>query len=183
MKILPILSKICYLLITSCLLKMYQAFSRFSVLQETGSWAWPEKKANVIPYNAHCSTPVFETNHQILFTGHVVVSSIQFQLTSESNATTPTFTLTCTSTGGRATTVSWTVNNSAVTEDSAHNITSQITNTTTATYNHTLMVTGRLVGEYQCNVSNNRPSSSSGMLAVVGKNCNYTHITGKLGRH
>ena len=105
-----------------------------------------------------------------------MVSSMQFQLKSELNATTPTFTLICTSTGGPATTVSWTVNNSAVTEDSAHDITSQITDTTTATYTHTLMVTGWLVGEYECNVSNNKPSSSSGMLAVVGKNYNDVHI-------
>ena len=98
---------------------------------------------------------------------------MQFQLTSELNATTPTFTLTCTSTGGPATTVSWTVNNHTVTEDSAHNITSQITDTTTATYNHTLTVTGRLVGEYECNVSNNKPSSSSGIVTVVGTNYNH----------
>ena len=99
------------------------------------------------------------------------MSSLQFQLTSELNATTPTFTLTCTSTGGPATTDSWTINNHTVTEDSAHHITSQIlTDAETATYNHTLAVTGRLVGEYQCTVSNNKPSSSSGMLAVVGKN-------------
>ena len=103
-----------------------------------------------------------------------MVSSIQFQLTSELNATTPTFTLACTSTGGPATTITWTVDNSVVTEDSAHNITSQVlTDPETATYNHTLTVTGRLVGEYQCSVSNNKPSSSSGMLAVVGKNYNY----------
>ena len=100
-----------------------------------------------------------------------MVSFIQFQLTSELNAPTPTFTLTCTSTGGPATAVSWTSNNSAVTEDSAHSITSQVLiDAETATYNHTLTVTGRLVGEYECNVSNNKPSSSSGMLAVVGKN-------------
>ena len=104
-----------------------------------------------------------------------MVSSVQFQLTSELNATIPTFTLTCTSTGGPATTVSWTSNNSSVTEDSAHSITSQVlTDPETATYTHTLMVTGRLVGKYQCTVSNNKPSSTSGMLAVVGKILNYT---------
>ena len=99
-----------------------------------------------------------------------MASSIQFQLTSELTATIPTFTLTCTSTGGPATNVSWTVNSSAVTENSAHIITSLITNTTTATYNHTLTVTGRLVGDYECNVSNSKSSSSSGILTVVGKN-------------
>ena len=108
-------------------------------------------------------------------TGDVVVSSVQFQLTSELNALIPAFTLTCTSTGGPATTVSWTSNNSTVIEDSVHNITSQVlTDAETATYNHTLVVTGRLVGEYQCTVSNNKPSTASGMLAVVGKISNYT---------
>ena len=106
-------------------------------------------------------------------TGNLVVSSIQFQLTSELNTSTPTFTLTCTSTGGPATNVSWTCNNSAVTEDGAHKITSQVlTDAETATYNHILTVTGRLVGEYECNVSNNKPSSASRMLAVVGENLN-----------
>jgi len=118
---------------------------------------------------------VFQCFTIILSTGDVVVSSVQFQLTSELNATTPTFTLTCISTGGPATTVSWIVNNSTVTEDSAHIITSQVlTDTVAATYNHTLTVTGRLVGEYQCNVSNNKPSSSSGMLVVIGTNYKYT---------
>ena len=102
--------------------------------------------------------------------GDVVVSSVQFQLTSELIATTPTFNLTCTSTDGPATTVSWTVNNHTLAEDSAHHITSQVlTDAETATYTHTLTVTGRLVGEYECTVSNNKPSSYSGMLAVVGK--------------
>ena len=102
---------------------------------------------------------------------------MQFQLTSKLNATIPTFTLTCTSTGGPATTVSWKSNNSTVTEDSAHHITSQIlTDAENATYTNTLTVTGRLVGEYQCTVSNNKPSSSSGMLVVVGKKYNHVHI-------
>ena len=100
-----------------------------------------------------------------------MVSSIQFQLTSELNATIPTFTLTCTSTAGPATNVSWTVNNNAVTEDSGHIITSQVlTDAVTASYNHTLTVTGRIIGDYECNVSNSKSSSSSGILSVVGKN-------------
>ena len=92
------------------------------------------------------------------------------------NAPIPTFTLTCTSTGGPATTASWTVNSSVVTEDSTHIITSQITNATTATYNNTLTVTGRLVGEYECTVSNSETSSSSGIVTVVGKNNKGTDI-------
>ena len=100
--------------------------------------------------------------------GALDVMPLQFQLTSELNATTPTFTLTCTSTGGPATTVSWTVNNQTVTEDSAHNITCQIlTDPEEATYHHTLAVTGRLEGRYECRVSN-RESSASGYLMAVG---------------
>ena len=125
----------------------------------------------LLTYRVIC-VPMF---HYIFSTGDVVLSSMQFQLTSELNATIPTFTLTCISTGGPATTVSWTSNNSAVTEDSAHSITSQVlTDAETATYNHTLTVTGRLVGEYECTVSNNKPSSSSRALAVVGENYKYT---------
>ena len=104
-----------------------------------------------------------------------MVSSVQFQLTSELNASTPTFTLTCISTDGPATAVTWRRDDSAVTEDRAHNITSQVlTDAETATYNHTLAVTGRLEGQYECTVSSNKPSSSSRMLAVVGKNYKYT---------
>ena len=126
-------------------------------------------------YNAYPYVQIFKTNHKISSTGDVVIFSMQFQLTSERNATTPTFTLTCTSTGGPATTVSWTVNNHTVTEDSHHHITSQIlTDADRATYNHTLIVTGRMVGEYKCTVSNSKPSFSSGVLAVVGENDNYT---------
>ena len=103
-----------------------------------------------------------------LTSGALEVTSLQFQLTSDLNATTPTFTLTCTSTGGPATNVSWTVNNCTVTEDSAHNITSQVlTNAVTAIYNHTLAVTGRLEGQYGIRVSN-RKSSASGYLMAVG---------------
>ena len=98
-----------------------------------------------------------------------MVSSVHFQLTSELDATTSTFNLTCISTGGPATTVIWTRNSRVVTDDSAHDITSQVlTDAETATYNHTLMVTGKLVGVYECNVSNNKPSSSSKMQSVVG---------------
>ena len=103
-----------------------------------------------------------------LTSGALEVMPLQFQLTSELNATAPTFTLTCTSTGGPATTVSWTVNNHTVTEDNNHHITSQIlTDPETATYNHTLTVTGRLVGWYECSISNTK-SSSNRSLMVVG---------------
>ena len=104
---------------------------------------------------------------------------MQFQLTSDLDATTTIFNLTCISTGGPATTVTWTRYGRVVTDDIAHDITSQVLiDGETATYNHTLMVTGRLEGMYGCNVSNNKPSSSSRMLSVVGKNNNYKSYLG-----
>ena len=115
---------------------------------------------------------VFKSNSFDLLqstTGDVEVSSVDFQLTSELDATTPTFNLTCTSTGGPATTVTWTSNSRPVTDDSAHHIVSQVlTDAENATYNHILMVTGRLAGVYECIVSNNKPSISSKMQSVVG---------------
>ena len=102
-----------------------------------------------------------------LISGALEVMSLQFQLTSVLNASTPTFTLTCTSIGGPATTVSWTVNNHTVAEDSAHHITSQILiDAETATYNHTLAVTGRTEGEYECKVSNRDFSASKNLMAM-----------------
>ena len=61
-------------------------------------------------------------------------------------------------------------------DDSTYSITSQVTDSETATYTHTLTVTGRLVGEYQCSVSNSRtPSGSSRSLTVVGKESDIQH--------
>ena len=99
-----------------------------------------------------------------------MVSSVQFQLTSELNATTPTFTLTCTSTGGPVTTVSWRRDGEILNDNSNYSISSQVlTDAETATYSHTLRVTGRPFGEYECNVSNSKPSSSSETLILEGK--------------
>ena len=64
-------------------------------------------------------------------------------------------------------------------DNSTYIITSQVTDAETATYIHTLTVTGRLVGEYQCSVSNIRtPSGSSRTLRVVGKECNVAFLWG-----
>ena len=38
----------------------------------------------------------------------------------------------------------------------------------TAQYTHTLTVPGRLGGQYQCNVSNNKPSTDTAQLTVEG---------------
>ena len=61
-------------------------------------------------------------------------------------------------------------------DDSTYSITSQVTDGDTSTYTHTLTVTGRLEGEYQCSVSNIRtPSGSSRSLTVVGKASEIQH--------
>jgi len=102
-------------------------------------------------------------------TGQVTISGeITFQLDTDLATDPPVFTLTCTSTGGPATTVSWRRDGTMLSDNSTYSINSEATNDTeTATYNHTLTVTGRLVGEYECTVSNIRtPSGSTRSLAV-----------------
>ena len=120
--------------------------------------------------------------HTLMFlppTGQVTISGeITFQLDTDPANDPPVFTLTCTSTGGPATTVSWRRDGTMLSDDSNHDITSQVTDTVTATYTNTLIVTGRLTGQYQCNVSNSRtPSGSTRNLTVVGKECSVTHAS------
>ena len=76
----------------------------------------------------------------------------------------PQFTLTCTSIGGPATTVTWTRNSEAVSGGMT-----ELNDPVTANYTHTLTVTERLGGRYQCTVSNNKPSNSSASFTVQGK--------------
>ena len=65
-------------------------------------------------------------------------------------------------------------------DDSNHDITSQVMDTVTATYTNTLTVTGRLAGQYECSVSNSRTlSGSTRSLTVVGKECNVAHGCGE----
>ena len=83
---------------------------------------------------------------------------------SDLNGASPQFTLTCISIGGPATTVTWT-------RDSATAIGDEMTvldNAITAQYTHTLTVTGRLGGLYQCNVFNSKPSSRLASFTVQG---------------
>ena len=89
------------------------------------------------------------------------------------NGASPQFTLTCNSTGGPATTVTWI-------RDSATAMGDEMTvldNAETAQYTHTLTVTGRLGGLYQCNVSNSKPSEAVAILSVEGEV--YNKILGR----
>ena len=81
---------------------------------------------------------------------------------SDLNEASPQFTLTCISTGGPATTVTWTRDSEIVVGSTV------LDNATTATYTHTLTVTGRTEGLYKCSVSNSKPSSDAAQLNVAG---------------
>ena len=83
---------------------------------------------------------------------------------SDLNGASPQFTLTCISTGGPATTVTWTRDSVTVTEGNE----TVLDNRTTSQYTHTLTVTGRLGGLYTCNVANNKPSEDSTSYTVHG---------------
>ena len=82
-----------------------------------------------------------------------VVLTIDFDL----NGANPQFTLTCISTGGPATTVTWTRDSVIITEETE----TVLNDPVTAKYTHTLTVTGRLGGIYTCTVANNKPSNVS----------------------
>ena len=76
-----------------------------------------------------------------------------------------TTTLTCISTGGPATTVTWTRDSTTVTEG----IETVLNDPVTANYTHTLTVTGTLPGLYTCTVANNKPSNDSATYILAGE--------------
>ena len=89
-----------------------------------------------------------------------IPNGMTMTVVSDLNGASPQFTLTCISTGGPATTVTWTKycgDEMSVLNDAA-----------TAQYTHTLTVTGLPIGLYQCNVSNDKPSMASAQLEFQG---------------
>ena len=86
---------------------------------------------------------------------------------SDLNGASPQFTLTCISTGGPATTVTWTRSSVVVAGSTV------LDDVKTAQYSHSLIVTGRLERDYTCNVSNNKPSLVSASLRVQGRSTAY----------
>ena len=71
-------------------------------------------------------------------------------------------TLTCISTGGPATTVTWTRDSVTITEGTE----TVLNDPVTAQYTHTLTVTKE--GLYTCTVANNKPSNASANITVQG---------------
>ena len=93
-----------------------------------------------------------------------ISNGVNFTMVSDLNGASPQFTLTCISTGGPATTVTWT-------RDSVPAVGERETvldDPVTAQYTHTLTVTGRLPGLYTCTVANCRPSTGSASITVQG---------------
>ena len=81
-------------------------------------------------------------------------------------------TLTCISTGGPATNVTWTRDLVTVTEGTETLLDDRVT----AQYTHTLTVTGRLGGVYTCTVANGKPSEASATLRFQGTTCTHKGI-------
>ena len=93
-----------------------------------------------------------------------IPNSMAFTVDSDLNGESPQFTLTCTSAGGPASYVTWTRDSEAVSGGMT-----VLDDPVNATYTHTLTVAGRLGGQYQCNVFNNKPSKDSTSSTVQGR--------------
>ena len=82
-------------------------------------------------------------------------------------------TFTCISTGGPATTVTWTRDSFEVV-----GVTETVLNDPeTAQYTHTLTVTEILVGLYTCTVTNDKPSTDSATITVQGIQVSITCLS------
>ena len=109
------------------------------------------------------------------FIGDITIpGGMTLTVDSDLNGPSPQFTLTCISAGGPATTVTWTRDSDTAMGE--FNSTT-LDNATTAQYTHTLTVTGRLGGLYQCSVENIKPSVALESFTVQGKACNSALMT------
>ena len=96
--------------------------------------------------------------------GNISLSgSVKLNIDSDLNGPSPQFTLTCISTGGPATTVTWTRDSKTILGGNKTMLTSQLN----AMYQSTLTVHGRKAGLYNCTVKNSKPSSASGSFTYV----------------
>ena len=109
-----------------------------------------------------------------MVTGDITVSEIvKFTEVSDLRGESPKFNLTCVSTGGPATTVSWTRDSRQLLSQGERG--SVLDDPVTAQYTHSLSVTGRQPGKYTCTVSNNKPSSHSTSFSVKGISAHTLH--------
>ena len=92
----------------------------------------------------------------------VISDTVTLTVDSDLNGASPQFTLTCISTGGPATTLTWTRDSEMLPGSSV------LDDAETAQYTHTLTVTGRLGGLYTCTVANDKPSVATAIYTVHG---------------
>ena len=100
-----------------------------------------------------------------LFAGNISIESLEYSYMSEISSDGLRFTLTSVSTGGPATTVTWTRDSVILTEGTV----SVLDDPVTAQYTHNLTVAGRPEGTYTITVANNKPSTAVHTLTVLGK--------------
>ena len=101
------------------------------------------------------------------FTGKLLNLSDHFTLHTDPRTEVPEFTISCRTYGGPATTVIWTLNGSLSSVDGN---TSQVILDTSykSVFDSRLRVKGRKTGSYNCQVSNNVPSSVNYAQSVTG---------------
>ena len=109
---------------------------------------------------------VFKLSLCLIPIGNVRFSGkVTLQVNSDLNGASPQFTLTCISTGGPATTVTWTRDSDSVITEGNETV---LNDPVTAQYTHTLTVTERWPGRYKCTVHNDKPSTKSKVFTVKG---------------
>ena len=99
-----------------------------------------------------------------------ISGKVSLTVNSELNGESPQFTLTCVSTGGPATMVTWTRDSATATEGTE----TVLNDPVTAHYTHSLTVTGRLGGLHTCTVANNKPSTASANIRVQSRLKKYS---------
>ena len=128
-----------------------------------------------IPYQyalspSFCTAPLSITIISLPpFSGSPSVTSLRYDYQSR--------TLTCTSTGGPATTVTWRKNGIVITLNATYQQTKRLTDNSTSTYQTVLTIDpsvsqSDILGTYNCTVENARGRSSR--MAVIGKLILYT---------
>ena len=127
-------------------------------------------ESNLLPTCvAYSPTPLTYELHVLCYSGAIATSgNMIFTLDSDLNGASPQFTLTCISTGGPATTVTWTRDSVTVTEGTQTTQFNGDTSDPQYTHNFTLTGGSGMGGLYTCTVANNRPSSASVQLIVQG---------------
>ena len=112
-----------------------------------------------ISINGHSKKTFLFLSPQIL-SGEIAISTLD--PTYDLDGVIAQFILTCISTGGPATTVTWTRDSTNVTEETE----TVLDDPETAQYTHTLTLT--TAGEYTCTVENDKPSSDSATITLGG---------------